>query len=120
MRLAHSTRSQRTSTPRAAKPNTHSFGSTPRSRRDRAEAAAAQRFSKQLKQAAEFRFRDLLDPDVINPLRAAASDVREHLTWSSPILRHALRLAAAVDWGRPTVRADRARLLDSADGLDGA
>jgi uncharacterized membrane protein YccC len=60
------------------------------------EAAAAQRFSKQLQQAAEFRFPDLLAPDVINPLRAAASEVREHLTWTSPILRHAVRLSAAV------------------------
>ena len=61
------------------------------------EAAAAQRFSKQLQQAAEFRFPDLLAPDVINPLRAAA-DARcaEHLTWTSPILRHAVRLSAAV------------------------
>ena len=60
------------------------------------EAAAAQRFSKQLQEAAEFRFPDLLAPDVINPLRAAASDIREQLTWTSPILRHAVRLSAAV------------------------
>ena len=35
------------------------------------EAAAAQRFSKQLQEAAEFRFPDLLQPDVISPLRTA-------------------------------------------------
>jgi uncharacterized membrane protein YccC len=60
------------------------------------EAVAAQRFSKQLQQAAEFRFPDLLAPDVINPLRAAAADIREHLTWTSPIMRHAVRLSAAI------------------------
>ena len=60
------------------------------------EASAAQRFSKQLQEAAEFRFPDLLQPDVMNPLRAALTEVRKHLTWASPILRHAVRLSAAV------------------------
>jgi uncharacterized membrane protein YccC len=60
------------------------------------EASAAQRFSKQLQEAAEFRFPDLLAPDVMNPLRAAMTEVRKHLHWASPILRHAVRLSAAV------------------------
>lgn len=60
------------------------------------EAAAAQRFSKQLQEAAEFRFPELLQPDVISPLRTAATDVRKHLRWASPILRHAVRLSVAV------------------------
>jgi uncharacterized membrane protein YccC len=60
------------------------------------EAAAAQRFSKQLQQAAEFRFPDLLQPDVLSPLRTAAAEVRKHLTWTSPIMRHAVRLSVAI------------------------
>lgn len=60
------------------------------------EAVAAQRFSKQLQQAAEFRFPDLLQPVVISPLRTALTEVRKHLTWASPILRHAVRLSAAL------------------------
>jgi len=60
------------------------------------EAVVAQRFSKQLQQAAEFRFPDLLQPDVISPLRTVAADVREHLTSASPILRHAVRLSVAI------------------------
>jgi len=59
------------------------------------KASAAQRFSKQLQEAAEFRFPDLLQPDVISPLRTALTEVRTHLTWTSPILRHAVRLSAA-------------------------
>lgn len=60
------------------------------------ESTAAQRFSKQLQEAAEFRFPDLLQPDVMNPLRSALIEVRKHLTWASPILRHAVRLSVAV------------------------
>ncbi|MGZ5395885.1 MAG: FUSC family protein [Mycobacterium sp.] len=59
------------------------------------KATAAQRFLKQLQEAAEFRFPDLLQPDVISPLRTALTEVRTHLTWASPILRHAVRLSAA-------------------------
>jgi uncharacterized membrane protein YccC len=60
------------------------------------ETEAAQRFSKLLQEAAEFRFPDLLAPDVISPLRAATAEVHKHLTWTSPILRHAVRLSASV------------------------
>lgn len=60
------------------------------------EAATAQRLSQQLHEAAELRFPDLYRPDVINPMRRAAAQVRTHLTWTSPILRHAVRLSAAV------------------------
>jgi len=69
-----------------------------------AKAAAAQRFSQQLHEAAESRFPDIRRPDIIGPFRAAAAVVSEHLTWTSPILRHAVRLAAAMSLG---VAADR-------------
>lgn len=59
------------------------------------ETAAAQRFSQQLNEAAESRFPDLLRPDFVGPLRAAGIVVGRHLTWSSPILRHAVRLSTA-------------------------
>lgn len=59
------------------------------------EAAAAQRFSQYLHQAAEFRFPDLKRPDLLSYLAEAASGVRRHLAWTSPILRHAVRLSAA-------------------------
>ncbi len=57
--------------------------------------ATAQRFSQQLHEAAESRFPDIRRPDIISPFRAAAAVVRGHLTWTSPILRHAVRLSAA-------------------------
>ncbi|MCV7298717.1 FUSC family protein [Mycobacterium barrassiae] len=60
------------------------------------EAAAAQRFSKQLQEAAELRFPDFLQPDVMNPLRTALTEIRKHLAWTSPILRHAVRLSASM------------------------
>ncbi len=68
------------------------------------KTAAAQRFSQQLHEAAESRFPDIRRPDLISPLRAAALVVRGHLTWTSPILRHAVRLSAATALG---VAADR-------------
>lgn len=68
------------------------------------KAATAQRFSQLLHEAAESRFPDILRPDLINPLRSAAAVVGSHLTLTSPILRHAVRLAAAVALG---IAADR-------------
>jgi uncharacterized membrane protein YccC len=62
---------------------------------DGTRTAAAQRFSQQLHEAAESRFPDIRRPDLISPFRAAAAVVRGHLTWTSPILRHAVRLSAA-------------------------
>jgi uncharacterized membrane protein YccC len=69
-----------------------------------AELAAAQRLTQQLREAAELRFPDLYRPDLINPLRRAATTARGHLTLTSPILRHAVRLSVAVALG---VAADR-------------
>lgn len=60
------------------------------------EEATAQRFSQQLHEVAGLRFGQLHRPELIDSVRAADSVVRHHLTWTSPVLRHALRLAAAV------------------------
>ena len=88
-------RSPRTSTTRGARPRTALVRvDTAVTALSGPEATAAQRFSKQLQEAAEFRFPDLLQPDVISPLRTALTEVRTHLTWASPILRHAVRLSA--------------------------
>lgn len=54
------------------------------------------RLSQQLHEAAELRFPDLFRPDLISPVRAALRTVRSHLTLTSPLLRHAIRLSAAV------------------------
>ncbi|MCT7661928.1 FUSC family protein [Mycobacterium deserti] len=67
-------------------------------------AETAQRFSRLLHEAAESRFPDLRRPDVISGLGAAAAEVRGHLTSTSPILRHAIRLSTATALG---VAADR-------------
>jgi uncharacterized membrane protein YccC len=69
-----------------------------------AKNAAAQRFSQQLHEAAESRFPDIRRPDLIGPFRAAAGAVRGHLTWTSPVLRHAVRLSVATSLG---IAADR-------------
>ncbi|MDT5015652.1 MAG: hypothetical protein QOD39_1812, partial [Mycobacterium sp.] len=63
------------------------------------KAAAAQRLSQQLHEAAESRFPDIRRPDLIGPVRAVAVVVGAHVTWSSPILRHAVRLSAATALG---------------------
>jgi uncharacterized membrane protein YccC len=69
-----------------------------------AKSAAAQRFVQQLHEAAESRFPDIRRPDIIGPFRAAATVVRSHLTPTSPILRHAVRLSVATALG---IAADR-------------
>lgn len=58
-------------------------------------AAAAQRFSEQLHEAAVLRFGRLRGPDLRGSLSGSASVLRRHLTSTSPVLRHAIRLAAA-------------------------
>lgn len=63
------------------------------------EDAEVKRLSHQLHEAAELRFPDLYRPDLISPLRAALVTTRAHITLNSPILRHALRLSAAVAIG---------------------
>jgi uncharacterized membrane protein YccC len=69
-----------------------------------AEAATAQRFSQQLHEAAVSRFGEVRGVDFIGTLQWAAETVSGHLTWTSPILRHAARLSAAIALG---IAADR-------------
>lgn len=69
-----------------------------------ADHGAAERLTQQLREAAELRFPDLYRPDVISPLRGAVTTAIAHLRLTSPILRHAVRLSAAVVAG---VAADR-------------
>lgn len=57
------------------------------------EAALAQRFCEQLREAAVLRFGQLHRPDLLGSLASAPAVVRSHLTWTSPILRHAIRLS---------------------------
>ncbi|ULN45091.1 FUSC family protein [Mycolicibacterium goodii] len=59
------------------------------------EKALAQRLGDLLREAAVLRFGQLHRPDLVGSLASAPSVVRSHLTWTSPILRHAIRLAAA-------------------------
>ncbi|MBW8711910.1 MAG: FUSC family protein, partial [Mycobacterium sp.] len=68
------------------------------------KAAAARRFSQQLREASASRFGELRRPDLIGSLLAAAGVMRGHLTWTSPVLRHAIRLSSATALG---VAADR-------------
>jgi uncharacterized membrane protein YccC len=68
------------------------------------EAATAQRFSQQLHEAAILRFGELRRPDLIGSLGTAATVVRGHLTWTSPILRHAVRLSLAAALGIAAAR----------------
>jgi uncharacterized membrane protein YccC len=68
------------------------------------EAAIPQRFSQQLHEAATVRFGELRRPDVIGSLGAAATVVRGHLTWKSPVLRHAVRLSSAAALGMAAAR----------------
>ncbi|OLP01129.1 FUSC family protein [Mycolicibacterium porcinum] len=57
------------------------------------EAALAQRFCEQLREAVVLRFGQLHRPDLLGSLASAPAVVRSHLTWTSPILRHAIRLS---------------------------
>lgn len=58
-------------------------------------ATAAQRFAEQLHEAAVLRFGRLRGPDLMGSLRNSARDLCRHLESTSPVLRHAIRLAAA-------------------------
>ncbi len=79
-----------------------------------AEAPLAQRLSKQLHEAAALRMGDwqpgpqqiqeLRRPRLANSLRWRAQRVRENLTRSSPILRHAVRLSGAAAAGTAIAR----------------
>jgi uncharacterized membrane protein YccC len=66
------------------------------------QAAGAQRFSQQLHEASASRFGEFRHPDLTGSLLAAT--VRGHLTWTSAVLRHAVRLSSAIAVG---VAADR-------------
>lgn len=57
------------------------------------DEALAQRLCEQLREAAVLRFGQLHRPDLIGSLASAPAVVRSHLTWTSPILRHAIRLS---------------------------
>jgi uncharacterized membrane protein YccC len=58
-------------------------------------AAAAQRFSHQLHEAFASRFGEFRRPDIVGSLLAALGVARGHLTWTSPVLRHAVRMSSA-------------------------
>jgi len=66
------------------------------------QAAGAQRFSQQLHEASASRFGEFRHPDLTGSLLAGT--VRGHLTWTSAVLRHAVRLSSAIALG---VAADR-------------
>jgi uncharacterized membrane protein YccC len=63
------------------------------------QAPTAQRFSQQLHEACASRFGEFRRPDLIGSLLATAGVVRGHLTWTSPVLRHAVRLSSATALG---------------------
>ncbi|KUI21357.1 fusaric acid resistance protein [Mycobacterium lehmannii] len=63
---------------------------------DEPESPDLKRLSQQLHEAAELRFPDLYRPDLISPARGALTSVRSHMTLTSPLFRHAVRLSAAV------------------------
>lgn len=67
-------------------------------------AEAAQQFSRQLHDAAVLRFGHLRGPDLAETLSGAVSAMRRHLDPTSPVLRHAIRLAAAVAIGAGVAR----------------
>jgi uncharacterized membrane protein YccC len=62
-------------------------------------AAAAQRFSPQMHEAFASRFGEFRRPDLVGSLLATVGVARGHLTWTSPVLRHAVRLSAAAALG---------------------
>ena len=68
------------------------------------EAVIAQRFSQQLHEAATVRFGEVRRPDPIGSLGAAATVVRGHLTWTSPVVRHAVRLSSTAALGTAAAR----------------
>lgn len=59
------------------------------------QAPTAQRLSQQLHEAFASRFGEFRRPDLTGSLLAAVGVMRGHLTWTSPVLRHAIRLSSA-------------------------
>jgi uncharacterized membrane protein YccC len=63
------------------------------------QAAGAQRFSQQLHEAFASRFGEFRRSDLTGSVLAAVGVMRGHLTWTSPVLRHAVRLSSATALG---------------------
>ncbi len=59
------------------------------------QASSAQRLSQQLHEASASRFGEFRRLDLIGSVLAAVGAMRGHLTWTSPVLRHAVRLSSA-------------------------
>ena len=68
------------------------------------EASVAQRLSDQIKEAATLRFGQSHRAEPAGLWRSVAEAIRGQLVWTSPILRHALRLAAATAVGTAVAR----------------
>lgn len=73
--------------------------------------ATAQRLRQHLHEAAALRFGRLRGPDLPGTLASAVTAIRAQLVWTSPVLRHATRLAIAA-----AVAIAVARFADVADG----
>ena len=63
------------------------------------QASSAQRLSQQLHEASASRFGEFRRLDLIGSVLAAVGAMRGHLTWTSPVLRHAVRLSSATALG---------------------
>jgi uncharacterized membrane protein YccC len=74
--------------------------------------ARATRLANQLHEIAALRFGQVRGPELGGWLRGVWARLRRHLTWTSPVLRHALRLAVATALG-----AALARFADSGYGV---
>lgn len=67
-------------------------------------SVAAQRFSQQLHEAAVLRFGRLRGPDLRGSLSGSVNALRRHLVSTSPVMRHAVRLAVATALGVAVAR----------------
>ena len=68
------------------------------------EASVAQRLSEQIREAATLRFGESRRAEKAGLWRSVARAIRGQLRWTSPILRHALRLSAATAAGTALAR----------------
>ena len=68
------------------------------------EATVAQRLSDQLKEVATLNFGESRRDEPVGRWRSVAREMRGQLQWTSPILRHALRLSAATAVGTAVAR----------------
>lgn len=69
-----------------------------------AGSGAAQRFAEQLHDAAVLRFGRLRGTELVDSLSGSMATLRRHLSATSPVLRHAIRLAAAAAVGMAVAR----------------